>query len=78
MQKIEFDCQRRVLATKRAIFYDLDGEVLNEEQAPGAKLDEPIPDSIGEGLLLAVCTWMALDNAPAQAPKIEKQGATSL
>lgn len=78
VQKIEFDCQRRLLATKRAIFYDLDGEVLNEEQAPSARLDEPIPDSIGEGILLAVCTWMAVENAPSQAPKIEKQGATSL
>lgn len=77
VQKIEFDCQRRVLATKRAIYYDQDGEVINEDNTPSSKLDEPIPDSIGEGILSAVCTWTALERDFSQQ-KQDKQKETDL
>lgn len=65
LQRIEFDCKKKQIAIKRAVFYDQDGEVIKDEPYPLSKLDEPIPESLGEMMLAAVCTWVELAKKPA-------------
>lgn len=64
LQRIEFDCKRKQIAIKRAVYYDLDGEVIKDDPSPSSRLDDPIPESLGEMMLSAVCTWIELSKMP--------------
>lgn len=78
VQKIEFDCSKSRIAIKRAVYYDQDGEVIKEDVAPNARPDEPIPDSIGETVLGAVCTWLEVQKSPQPPVTPQKQSDTPI
>lgn len=78
VQKIEFDCGKSRIAIKRAVYYDQDGEVIKEDVAPNARPDEPIPDSIGETVLGAVCTWLEVQKSPQPPVTPQKQSDTPI
>lgn len=78
IQKIEFDCSKRRIAIKRVVYYDQDGEAIKDEAYPTAKLDEPIPESTGEAMLLAVCIWTEVQKSGPTDAKPQKQSDTSL
>lgn len=55
MLKYELDCRAEKYRVTTAVYYERNGSVESNKSYRNPKWEEPIPDSIGEGILQRVC-----------------------